>query len=423
MLDLNVIRSEPDRVKTALAKRGGRYDIDGLLADDARRRELIAKSESLRKERNENSKKVAQLKKSGGDTSALIERTRQIGGEIKQLETELDEVQSKINAALMGIPNLPADDVPAGDPENNREVRRWGTRREFDFTPKPHWEIGEALDILDFPRATKIAEPHFALFKRAGARMVRALLNFMLDLHTTEHGYTEVVPPYLANRASMTGTGQLPKFEDDMYRTSRDDLFLIPTAEVPVTNMLRDEILNEGELPVCYTAWTACFRREAGSYGADTRALLRVHQFDKVEMVKFVTPETSYDELEQLLANAETVLRRLNIEYRVLLLAAGDQSFAAAKCYDIEIWAPGVERWLETSSCSNFEDFQARRANIRYRDVGGKVRLVHTLNGSGVALARLFATILETCQNPDGTVTIPEVLRPYMGGMERIEKP
>jgi seryl-tRNA synthetase len=315
MLDLNVIRDETARVKAALAKRGGEYDIEGVLAMDARRRELIAKSESLRKERNENSRAVSQLKKSGGDASALIERTKSIGGEIKQLEADLETVQAKLDATLMLIPNLPAVDVPAGGPENNRELKHWGERRAFDFTPKPHWEIGEALDILDFPRATKVAEPHFALFKRAGARMVRALYSFMLDLHTTEHGYVEIVPPYLVNRAAMTGTGQLPKFEEDMYKTSVDDLFLIPTAEVPVTNILRDEILNEGELPVYYTAYTACFRREAGSYGADTRALLRVHQFDKVEMVKFVTPETSYDELEKLLANAETVLQRLGLEW------------------------------------------------------------------------------------------------------------
>ncbi|HUW56277.1 MAG TPA: serine--tRNA ligase [Planctomycetota bacterium] len=420
MLDMNVIRSETDRVRKALADRETKFDLDALLALDAKRREMIQKAEALKAERNANSKQVAELKKTGGDASAIIERTKAIGGEIKEIDSELRDVQAEIDEQVMQIPNIPAADVPVGDPSKNREVRHGGERETFDFKPKPHWEIGESLDILDFPRATKIAEPHFALFKGAGARLVRALSGFMLDLHTTEHGYTEVFPPFLVNRTAMTGTGQLPKFEEDMYKTSLDDLFLIPTAEVPVTNLHRDEILNEGDLPVCYAAYTACFRREAGSYGKDTRALMRVHQFDKVELVKFVRPETSCDELEKLLTDAERVVKMLGLEYRVMVLSTLELSFAAAKCYDIELWAPGIERWLETSSCSNFEDFQARRANIRFRDLDRKVRFVHTLNGSGVAFARLIAALLETYQNADGTVTVPEVLRPYMGGMEKI---
>jgi len=420
MLDMNVIRNDPERVKKALADRETEFDVDALLALDAKRRELIQKTETLKAERNANSKKVSALKKKGEDASGIIQRTKEIGLEIKTIDDALRTLQADIVDRMMQVPNVPAEGVPVGDPANNKLIREWGKPRKFDFTPKPHWDIGEALDVLDFPRATKIAEPHFSLFKGAGARLVRALVNFMLDLHTSEHGYREVFPPFLANRKAMTGTGQLPKFEDEMYRMKRDDLFLIPTAEVPVTNMFADEILNEGDLPIYFTAYSACFRREAGSYGKDTRALMRVHQFNKVEMVKFVRPETSYDELETLLANAEKVIQLLEIPYRVLLLSTLDMSFSAAKCYDIEIWAPGIERWLEVSSCSNFEDFQARRANIRYRDTDGKVKFVHTLNGSGVALARLVAAILENRQQKDGTVTVPEALQSYMGGLTRL---
>jgi len=423
MLDMNVIRDETERVRKALKDREVAFDVDGLLALDARRRSLIGRGESLRSERNANSKKVSELKKRSEDASALIQRTKEIGDEIRGIDPELKRLETEIQEQLMMIPNLPASEVPVGDASKNREVRHGGERKTFDFEPKTHWELGEALDILDFPRATKVAEPHFPLFKRAGARLVRALVNFMLDLHTTQHGYTEVFPPFLVNRRAMTGTGQLPKFEEDMYKTSLDDLFLIPTAEVPVTNMHRDEILNEGELPICYAAYTACFRREAGSYGKDTRALMRVHQFDKVELVKFVRPETSNEEHEKLLADAERVVQLLALEYRVMLLSTLDMSFAASKCYDIEIWSPGLGRWLETSSCSNFLDFQARRANIRFRDTDGKVKFVHTLNGSGVALARLIAAILESFQNPDGSVAVPEVLRSYMGGLEKMTKP
>jgi len=422
MLDMNVIRDETDRVRKALADREMEFDVDGLLTLDVKRRELIGKTEALKAERNANSKKVAELKKKGEDASALIERTREMGDEITSIDAELRELEAEIGEQMLQIPNIPAPEVPVGDVKANKLVRESGEHRKFAFKPKPHWEIGEALDILDFPRATKVSEPHFALFKGTGARLVRALINFMLDLHTTEHGYTEVVPPYLANRQALVGTGQLPKLEEDMYVTRRDDLFLIPTAEVPVTNLHADEILNEGDLPICYAAYTACFRREAGSYGADTRALMRVHQFDKVELVKFVRPEASDEELEKLLRDAERVVELLGLEYRVMLLATLDISFAAAKCYDIELWAPGIERWLETSSCSNYRDFQARRANIRFRDLDGKVKFVHTLNGSGVAFARLIAALLETYQTADGAVTVPEVLRPYMGGMERIDK-
>jgi seryl-tRNA synthetase len=322
------------------------------------------------------------------------------------------------------VPNIPAPDVPVGRTgADNVEVRRWGKPPGFEFQPRAHWDIGSDLGILDFERAAKVAGSNFALFKGAGARLVRALYSFMLDLHTREHGYTEVFPPFLVNRGAMTGTGQLPKLEEDMYHLDADDLFLIPTAEVPVTNLYRDEILNHEDLPIRHTAYTACFRREAGSYGRETRGLLRVHQFDKVEMVKFVHPEKSYEELESLLACAEAVMQHLGLHYRVMKLCTGELSFSGTKCYDIEAYAPGVDRWLEVSSCSNFEDFQARRANIRFRDADGKVKFVHTLNGSGVALARLIACILETYQQEDGSVRLPACLAPYMGGLDTIRKP
>ncbi|MBU1887643.1 MAG: serine--tRNA ligase, partial [Candidatus Omnitrophica bacterium] len=321
------------------------------------------------------------------------------------------------------IPNILHESLPKGGPEANKEIRKWGERVKFDFNPKSHIELGQELDILDFPRSSKIAGTGFCVFKGLGAQLERALINFMLDLHTREHGYKEIFPPFLVNRASMTGTGQLPKLEEDMYRLKDDDLFLIPTAEVPVTNLHRDEVLEEEELPICYAAYTACFRREAGSYGKDTKGLMRVHQFDKVELVKFVRPETSYEELEKLLSNAEEVLKRLNLSYRVVMLATGDISFAAAKCYDIETWAPGIEKNLEVSSCSNFTDFQARRANIKYRPGDRKkLEYVHTLNGSGIAMARTIIAIMENYQEKDGSILIPDVLRPYMGERERITK-
>ena len=421
MLDMDFIRRNPDIVKQTIINKHEHADVDALLKLDEERRSLMTQSEQLRSRRNEDSKNIPQMKKRGDDTAALMDEMREIGQKIKDFETRLAELDPQINAILLRIPNVTAKDVPVGeDSSGNVHVKAWGTRKQFDFKPQPHWEIAKNLGIINFEAATKITGTGFVLYVGAGARLERALYTWMLDLHTTKHGYKEVMPPLVVNRASMTGTGQLPKLEEDMYVCQVDDLFLIPTAEVPVTNIHRDEVLDGDRLPICYTAYTPCFRREAGSYGKDTRGLLRVHEFDKVEMVKFVRPETSYDELETLLQNAEDVLQLLGLEYRVLKLCTGDLSFAAAKCYDIEIWAPGVEKFLEVSSCSNFEDFQARRASIRFRDKGGKPRFVHTLNGSGVALARLVATLLETYQQADGSVVIPEVLRPYMGGMATI---
>ena len=422
MLDIKFIRENPNRVREAVRLKGGDLDVDALLALDARRREYLTRIEELRHQRNANSEAVAKAKRAGEDASALIEETRAVGGQIKAIEKQSAEDLDRFNALLFEVPNVTAEDVPqAEDETGNQLIKTWGEPRQFDFEPKPHWDLGADLGILDFERGAKLTGSGFVLYTGFGARLERALWNFMLDLHTTEHGFTEVFPPFVVNRASMTGTGQLPKFEEDMYRCDADDLFLVPTAEVPVTNIHRDEILPEAMLPVYHTAYTACFRREAGAAGKDTRGMIRVHQFDKVEMVKLVEPSTSYDELESLLAAAETVLQRLELPYRVVLLAAGDTSFAAAKCYDIELHAPGCDQWLEVSSCSNFEAFQARRINVRYRDAEGKVHFVHTLNGSGVALPRLVIALLENYQEADGSVVIPEVLRPYVGGKERIE--
>jgi seryl-tRNA synthetase len=422
MLAMEFIRNNPDKVKAAVRDKHANVDVDALLALDAQRRGLVQQADMLRAEQNAASKVIAEKKKHGESLDETFRALREVSDRVKALEAELGELERKMDGLLIWIPNCPSDATPAGEDSTGNVIRRtWGERRKFDFEPKPHWDLAKGLGIIDFERATKVAGTGFALFIGLGARLERALVNFMLDLHTREHGYTEVWPPKLVNRASMIGTGQLPKMEEDMYRCDADDLFLIPTAEVPVTNMHREEILEGERLPLCYTAYTPCFRREAGSYGKDTRGLIRVHEFDKVELVKFVRPGTSYDELEKLVGNAETVLQRLGIEYRVAELCRGDLSFAAAKCYDLEIWAPGVQRWLEVSSCSNFEDFQARRANIRFRDKGhGKTQFVHTLNGSGVALARLVLTLLELYQQADGTIAVPEALRPYMGGIERI---
>ncbi|MFH1024518.1 MAG: serine--tRNA ligase [Planctomycetota bacterium] len=425
MLELNFIREHPDIVEAAVRHKHDKADVKAILAADARRRELLQTIEALRGERNRVSEEIGRLKRDGKDAAGPVAAMRGVGDRIQTLEADLARVETDLNTRLAWIPNVPAADVPVGeDSAGNIEVRRWGTRKEFSFKPLPHWDVGGKLGILDCARAGKIAGSGFALFLGAGARLERALYNFMLDLHTGEHGYTEALPPYLANRTSMFGCGQLPKLEADMYHLDSDDYFLIPTAEVPLTNIHRDEILREEDLPRYFAGYTACFRREAGAYGKDTRGLMRVHQFDKVELVKIVAPETSYAELEKLVANAETVLQRLGIEYRVVMLCTGDLSFAAAKCYDIEIWAPGLGRYLEVSSCSNFEAFQARRANIRYRlKKTGKTDFVHTLNGSGVALARLAAAVLETYQNADGSVTVPEALRSYMGGMGKITAP
>ncbi len=423
MLDLNFIRNNHEKVKKAIADKHENANIDKLLELDAERRGLQYECEQLRNKRNVVSKQVGELQKKKQDASQIINEMRLVSDSIKEYEEKLKALSPEIEHLLLRIPNVPAEDVPVGaDASSNVEVKLWGEKRPFDFQPLPHWELGAILNILDFERASKLTGTGFTLFKGTGARLERALYNFMLDLHTREHGYQEVSPPFLVNRASMTGTGQLPKLEEDMYKTSEDDLFLIPTAEVPVTNIHRDEILSYKELPICYVAYTPCFRREAGSYGKDTRGMIRVHQFDKVELVKFVKPETSYNELESLLLAAEKVLQLLGLHYRVLKLCTGDMSFAAAKCYDIEAWAPGVGRYLEVSSCSNFEDFQARRTNIRFRDEDGKIKYVHTLNGSGVALARTYIAMLETYQRDDGSIEIPEVLQPYMGGLRVIEK-
>jgi seryl-tRNA synthetase len=421
MLDLAFIRENTAKVKVAAANKRAQADIDGIIAADERRRGLLKEVEALRAERNEVSKKIGAMKRKGQEAPDLVGAMRHVGERIKTIEDDLAAVETQLAEMLLWVPNIPAEDVPVGPEETKNEiVRSWGEPKRFDKKPLPHWEVAEKLGLMDFARASKISGGGFMLYTGDGARLERALISFMLDLHTGKHGYREVLPPYLVNRDCMTGTGQLPKMEEDMYKTSADDLFLIPTAEVPVTNMYRGEILNGFDLPVKLTAYSGCFRREAGSYGKDTRGLIRVHQFDKVEMVKFTEPEKSYEELESLLRDAEEVLQALGLAYRVVKLSTEGISFAAAKCYDIEVWAAGVERWLEVSSCSNFESFQARRANIRYRDASGKVRFVHTLNGSGVALPRTVVAILENYQNADGSVTIPEALRPYFAGREKI---
>lgn len=424
MLDIHVIRNNPDKVKQAIInKHETAANVDTILALDARHRSMIFACEQLKSKRNEKSKEVNALKKSGQDASSLIEETRDIGNEIKSIEENLHGMDAQINDLLLRIPNIPAADVPIGkDANDNAIVKTWGERKAFDFTPLPHWELGGNLNILDLERSSKITGSGFILLKGLGARLERSLFSLMLDVHTRDHGYTELFTPFLVNRTSMTGTGQLPKLEDDMYRIPSDDLFLVPTAEVPVTNIHRDEILSFKELPLYYTAYTPCFRREAGSYGKDTRGIMRVHQFNKVELVKLVRPETSYRELELLLGNAEKILQILGLEYRVAKLCTGDMSFAAAKCYDIEVWAPGLNKFLEVSSCSNFEDFQARRINVRFRGEDNKLRFVHTLNGSGLALPRTVIAILETYQQKDGSITIPDVLQPYMGGIKVIAK-
>ena len=416
MLDLKLIREQPDAVKQRLKDKGSEAkDIDTILDLDSRRRQLIQDVETLKQERNQASQQVGALKKKGEDATDVIERTRMIGQEIKSLDDQLKAIQEELDGLLDRIPNLPHESVPVGkSAADNMVIKAWGKIPEFAFEISGHMEIGERLDIIDFPRGSKISGRGFPVMKGAGARLERALINFMLDLHTTQHGYREIMPPFVVNRDSMRGTGQLPKMEADMYHCPEDDLFLIPTAEVPVTNLLREEILHGDDLPLKYCAYSACFRREAGSWGKDTRGLLRLHQFNKVEMVKFVSPETSYDELELLLGDACRVLELLGLPYRVLELCSGDLSFAAAKCYDIEVWSPAEQTWLEVSSCSNFEDFQARRMNLRYRKIAAsKPEFVHTLNGSGLATPRLMVALLEVNQQEDGSVLVPEVLRKY----------
>ena len=423
MLDIKFIRENTELVKQGLATKNVAVSLDELLAFDKSRRENLLALDELRGKQNSANDEISKLLKEKQNPKEKIEAMKSIAQQIGKLEPLVKELEEKIDQVLLRIPNLPHASVPVGGPALNKEIRQWGTRREFDFKPKTHWEIAESLDIIDFKRAAKITGSNFILYKKDGARLERALFNFMLDLHSREHGYTEVFPPFLVNRASMTGTGQLPKMEEDLYKINEEDFFLIPTAEVPVTNIHRDEILPQEQLPIYYTAYTACFRREAGSYGKDTKGLIRVHQFDKVELVKFVKPETSYDELEKLVGNAEKVFQLLGLPYRVIMLASGDLSFAAAKCYDIEAHAAGVDKWLEVSSCSNFEDFQARRANIRFKGKEQKKpAYVHTLNGSGIALARAVVAIIENYQTSDGSIEVPKVLRPYMGGQGKILK-
>ena len=424
MLDLKYIRNNLDAVKEMLQNRCSKLDLTKFEALDRQRLALLSEVEALKNRRNTCSDEIARMKKAKLDAGAEITAMREISKRIKELDAEIATVEDELYAIVYMIPNLPHDTVPVGGGEDdNAFVRAWGEKPEFDFTPVNHWDIGENLKILDFERGAKITGARFTLYRGLGARLERALINFMLDLHTTEHGYTELLPPFIVNRTTMTGTGQLPKFEEDLFKLEGLDYFLIPTAEVPVTNIFQNEILASSELPGYYTAYTPCFRKEAGSYGRDTRGLIRQHQFNKVELVKFAEPDTSYDELEKLLHNAETILQKLNLHYRVVNLCTGDLGFSAAKTYDIEVWLPGQGLYREISSCSNFEDFQARRANIRYRPkAGGKTRFVHTLNGSGLAVGRTLVAILENYQQADGSVIIPEALRPYLGGCEVIEK-
>ena len=423
MLDLRLIREQPDEVRARLGPRGQDIDWEGLRKGDQERRELLATVEELRHQRKTASDRIAQLKREKQPADALTQETKDVGDRIKALENSLRDSEERLNAIALRIPNIPHQSVPAGtDAAANREVRQWGAPPTFAFPAKPHWDIGEALGILDFERAARMTGARFAVSFGAGARLERALINFMLDLHTTAHGYREVLPPFLVNRASMTGTGQLPKFEDDLFRLRDDDYFLIPTAEVPLTNLHREETLAEDVLPLRYTAYTPCFRREAGSYGKDTRGLIRQHQFNKVELVIVSAADGSYDELERLTGHAEEVLKRLHLHHRVVALCTGDLGFSSAKTYDIEVWLPSQGTFREISSCSNCETFQARRAGIRYKRKDGKTDFAHTLNGSGLAVGRTFLAILENYQQADGSVVIPEALKPYMGGLERIAK-
>ncbi|HHW71353.1 MAG TPA: serine--tRNA ligase [Clostridiales bacterium] len=424
MLDIKFIRNNIELVEEALKKRNAKGNLDEFLKLDKSRRELIAKSEQLKQTRNEVSQEIGRLKRDKKDITHLTKEMKELGQEIKRYDRELKEVEEKLNDILLSIPNIPNEDVPVGQSdEDNKEIRRWGEVKEFDFEAKAHWDLGEELGILDPKTAAKVTGARFTFLKGLGARLERALVNFMLDLHTTEHGYTEVFPPYMVHRRSMVGTGQLPKFEEDAFKIEGTDYYMIPTAEVPVTNMYREEIIDGDILPIKHVAYSACFRAEAGSAGRDTRGLIRQHQFNKVELVKFTRPEESYEELEKLTNNAEEVLKRLGLPYRVVVLCTGDLGFSSAKTYDIEVWMPSYNRYVEISSCSNFEDFQARRADIKYRPKKGeKAVYVHTLNGSGVAVGRTVAAIMENYQMADGSIEIPKALIPYMGGVERITK-
>lgn len=417
MLDIKVIRTETERVKKALSRRKEVVDIDALLALDNERREALFEVEKKKNAQNEESKRIPVLKKEGKDVSALFEDMKKLSADIKEYDEKIRNLDEQINKIMLTIPNIPADDVPDGETdEDNVEVRRFMEPTKFDFEPKAHWDIGADLDILDAPTAGKVTGTRFTFYKDKGARLERSIINFYLNTHTEQSGYMEVFPPYMVHRRSMVGTGQLPKFEEDAFKVMNTDYFLIPTAEVPVTNMYRDQILDGNKLPIKHVAYSACFRAEAGSAGKDTRGLIRQHQFNKVELVKFAKPENSYEELEKLTRDAEKVLQLLKLPYRVVKICVGDLGFTAAKKYDIEVWMPSYGRYVEISSCSNFEDFQARRANIKFKNAQGeKAQYVHTLNGSGVAIGRTVAAILENYQNADGSVTVPEVLRPYMG--------
>lgn len=418
MLDIKRIREDYDNVKAAVEKRcKGDFGLSEVPGLDSQRREILLKVEQMKNRQNTVSKEIPKLKKAGEDTAAVMAEMKELSAEIKELDAKLTEIEKKLKDTLLGIPNTPYKDVQTGeDDSDNLELRKFHEPRNFSFEPKAHWDIGTDLDILDFDRAAKISGARFTVYKGLGARLERAVISFMLDLHTIDQDYVEILPPFMVNRAAMTGTGQLPKFEEDMFYVPQKDFFLIPTAEVPVTNLRAQEIMAEAELPVYYTAYTPCFRAEAGSAGRDTRGLIRQHQFNKVELVKFVKPETSYDELEKLTSDAEEVLKRLEIPYRVVRLSSGDLGFSSAMTYDIEVWMPSYGRYVEISSCSNFEDYQARRANIRYRnEETGKAEFAHTLNGSGLAVGRTVAAVLENYQQEDGSVIIPEALRKYMG--------
>jgi seryl-tRNA synthetase len=424
MLDLKFVRDNADRITRMLQDRRLDMDLTPLLDLDQKRRRVLKEVEELKYLRNTASEEISRLKREKTDASDRIEEMRQVSQRIKALDQDLSAVDQEFSDFLLLIPNMPHESVPVGSDENdNRLVKKWGTPPTFDFDPKPHWEIGESLGILDFERAAKMTGARFALYWGMGAALERALITFMLDVHTSRHGYTEVLPPFMVNSTSLVGTGQLPKFKEDLFKLEGRDYYLVPTAEVPVTNIHAGEILDEEQLPRLYTAFTPCFRSEAGSYGKDTRGLIRQHQFNKVELVKLSRPETSYQELESLLSNAETILRELGLHYRVVVLCTGDMGFSASKTYDIEVWLPGQNTYREISSCSNFEDFQARRANIRFRRKGqNKTELVHTLNGSGLAVGRTLVAILENYQQPDGTVVVPPVLRPYLSNTEKIAK-
>jgi seryl-tRNA synthetase len=421
LLDLKFVRSNYKMVQEALARRGEAVALEQFLVLDKERREKLYRVEQMKNRRNVVSEEIGRLKTAGRDAAEMMAEMRLLSQQVKEIDEEIRALDGQIQEALLNIPNMPDESVPYGrSAADNPVVRKWGEKRQFSFSPKPHWEIGESLDIIDFERGGKVTGTRFSFYKGAGARLERAVINFMLDLHTGRHGYVEVFPPFLANRESMTGTGQLPKFAEDMFRVEGTDYYLIPTAEVPVTNLYRNEILDGEKLPICHCAYSACFRAEAGAAGRDTRGLIRQHQFNKVELVKFCRPEDSCAELEKLTRDAERVLQLLGLPYRVVVLCTGDMGFSAAKTYDLEVWLPSYGDFREISSCSNFADYQARRANIRYRPPGSKARYVHTLNGSGLAVGRTVAAILENYQEADGTVTVPEALRPYMGGLEKI---